>query len=1086
MVVTELADLRGPLPEQTTVLEASAGTGKTYTIAGLVTRYVAEGRAEIHQLLVVTFGRAATSELRSRVRERLQSAREALLDGKPSEDPVVEVLREGTALEVAARVRRLAVALSSFDAATVATTHEFCHQVLRALGILANHEAGTVLVDTLRDLVTEVADDLYLAFALKRGSLPFGRDVAQTIARYAIADPEAVLLPTGRDRDSEGDLRVRFGTAARREVEARKRAMKVLSFDDLLGRVRDALADPETGEQACALLRRRYDVVLVDEFQDTDPIQWDILHRAFHGHRTLVVIGDPKQAIYSFRGADVRAYLAAKQVTDHDRSLGTNWRSDRLVLDGLARLLRGAALGDPRITVTPVAPGHTAVAVGPAPDDAPVQIRVLTRDRIRVTNNGKIQTDAALEAISADVAAQIVDLLHAERTVTPRGGKPVPLAAGDIAVLVRTGKQAETVRAALSTRRVPCVLTGTASVFGSRGARDWALLLEALEQPHRSGRVRHFALSAFVGATAADLNADTGVALNDLLSQRLRGWAEVLRTRGVAGLFASVSNEQRLAERMLGHDDGERLLTDLRHVTEILHGQGISAELGLAGLVSWLRDRIDDAGGDADQERSRRLDTDRSAVQVVTVHTSKGLEFPVAMVPFGWHTSSGGSNERYPRGHDGDARTLFIGGKNDDDYSGACQGQDAEDAGEELRLLYVAMTRAISRLVLWWAPSWATAEAPLHRLLFAADAAAIPAKVDLLADGPSLQQLQTYAGGPVSVTTIDRWGPVRDAPPVVEVNAGDLDVASFDRGIDTDWRRTSYSGLSRDAHCSSAAVGSEADVAVKDDEPEVSKEAEVGSEGVVSLWTDLPGGACFGTVVHEVLEVADLSVQPLAEELLRVTGDPALVAALVPAVSTSLGPLASGMSLRDVPISDQLRELNFELPLAGGDAPVGTVRLREIAGLLRSHLPVGDPVRSYADALETGLMGQQVLRGYLAGSIDVVLRFQGRYLVVDHKTNRLAPRDVQLTAWHYRREALDTAMQDAHYPLQALLYCVAVHRFLRWRQPEYDPDVHLGGVLYLFLRGMCGPGVEGGVWSWKPPGALVVALSDLLAGVGRA
>jgi exodeoxyribonuclease V beta subunit len=183
--------------------------------------------------------------------------------------------------------------------------------------------------------------------------------------------------------------------------------------------------------------------------------------------------------------------------------------------------------------------------------------------------------------------------------------------------------------------------------------------------------------------------------------------------------------------------------------------------------------------------------------------------------------------------------------------------------------------------------------------------------------------------------------------------------------------------------------------------------------------------------------------------------------------------------LRDIPVTDQLRELDFELPLVGGDTPGGAdVRLTHLADLVR-RLPADDPVRPYADRLAS--LGSARLRGYLAGSIDVVLRVDGRYVVVDHKTNRLAPRDEPLTAWHYRREALDSAMLAADYPLQALLYLVALHRYLRWRVVGYDPAEHLGGVLYLFLRGMCG--VDAGVWSWQPPASLVVSLSDLLAGV---
>jgi exodeoxyribonuclease V beta subunit len=207
---------------------------------------------------------------------------------------------------------------------------------------------------------------------------------------------------------------------------------------------------------------------------------------------------------------------------------------------------------------------------------------------------------------------------------------------------------------------------------------------------------------------------------------------------------------------------------------------------------------------------------------------------------------------------------------------------------------------------------------------------------------------------------------------------------------------------------------------------------------------------------------------------------------LLPAYATPLGSLADGRPLAGIAPADRLTELDFELPLRGGDQPNGVGYLREVADVLRTHLPGDDPLAGYADLLADPLVGDAVLRGYLGGSIDAVLRVDGRYLVVDYKTNRLAAPDEPLTAWHYRAEAMAIAMLQAHYPLQALLYDVALHRFLRWRLPGYRPEKHLGGVLYLFLRGMCGPSVAvsgsvvPGVFAWRPPAALVVAASDVL------
>jgi len=274
---------------------------------------------------------------------------------------------------------------------------------------------------------------------------------------------------------------------------------------------------------------------------------------------------------------------------------------------------------------------------------------------------------------------------------------------------------------------------------------------------------------------------------------------------------------------------------------------------------------------------------------------------------------------------------------------------------------------------------------------------------------------------------------------------------------------------------------------------------------------DFPAGAEFGTLVHAILETAELSgtdalaaLTAAAKAELRWSHkglDPDVLAqALLPAVLTPWGPIADGGCLADFGPDRRLTELGFELPLAGGDRATGRDGnsiewsvLADLAPLLERHLPVGDPVSRYAAALRSPGLADEALRGYLSGSIDLVVRVgaqpAGRYLVIDHKTNRLSPPEVALTAWHYRREALDDAVLRAHYPLQAMLYSVALHRFLRWRQPEYDPDTHLGGVAYLFLRGMCGastpPAPDGyvpGVWTWRPPASLIVAMSDLLGG----
>ncbi|MGH8868432.1 MAG: UvrD-helicase domain-containing protein [Actinomycetes bacterium] len=1100
-------DLLGPLPEGTTVLEASAGTGKTFTIAGLVARYVAEDVATMDELLVVSFSRESTRELRERVRERLVSARDGLGDPAlvPQDDEVLVHLAGADAAEVAARRGRLEDALTVFDAATVTTTHGFCQQVLLALGTAGDHDTDAVLLENVGDLVAEVADDLYVRKwgSPLAGDADMSREEFRALALAVATDPATRLLPDPATGGLPG-MRARIAEVVRREVDRRKRRRHLIDYDDMLVRLADTLTDPDAGPVARVRLRARYRVVLVDEFQDTDPVQWTILREAFHGHRALVLIGDPKQAIYGFRGADVHAYLEAKESASLVRTLPTNWRSDALLLDGMDGVFRGASLGDQRIRVLPVTAAYDGRMVA---TPAPVRLRVLPRDDLPLTQNGTARTGEARDAVGRDLAAEVVGLLSDGTTVRPRNGDtPRPVRPGDIAVLVRTNDQAVLVQSRLAEAGVPVVLTGKTSVFSTPAAAEWQLLLEALEQPHRTTRVRRMALGCFVGLDATGLDAG-GEPYADALALRLRVWGKVLEERGVAALFETVSLAENLERRVLGQVGGERLLTDLRHIAQALYEAAVEGQLGLTALLVWLRRRRDEAAHEGGQERSRRLETDAAAVQVITVHTSKGLEFPVVMVPFAWDLWARKDPVTAAFHDEQGTRVRDVGGRGGPAWAAHVWKHKQEEVDDELRLTYVAMTRAQGHLVLWWAPSFNTPQSPLNRLLLHDDPAVVaPLAIDPPDDATAWASFQARAaasGGGLAVERVvprdpTRWSPPREPSPRLE-------IAAFTRSLDTGWSRTSYSGLTSAAWHQGPRLGSEPELAQKDDEadveevPAAASAADEGLRTLVSSWDALPGGPGFGTLVHTVLEQLDdpadiESVRAVvAAQVARYAPgmDAELLASgLVAALSTPLGEQADGLALRDLPGADQLRELDFELPLAGGDEPhAARVVLGDLVPLWREHCPSG-PLSAYADVLTD--LPYAPLRGYLTGSIDAVLRVgepqRRRYLVVDYKTNRLGGRDEPLTPWHYRPSALESAMVEGHYPLQALLYAVALHRYLRWRQPGYDPALHLGGVLYLFLRGMSGPGVVAsdgtapGVFGWRPPPGLVTGLSNLMAG----
>ncbi|QNG38868.1 AAA family ATPase [Geodermatophilaceae bacterium NBWT11] len=1075
-------DVCGPLPVGTTVLEASAGTGKTFTIAALTTRFVAEGVAELGEVMLVTFGNAASRELRDRVRERMVSAEQGLRDpvaARSGADPVLALLASVEDAEVERRRVRLEIGLAGFDAATIATTHSFCSQMLAGLGTAADRDPTATFTEDVDDLVGEVVDDLYLrSFATAGPAVPPFLEHHQLLelGRRSVGSDRQARLEPVTDPGVPGRRR-RAAQAVRDEVERRKRRLGLVDYDDWLSLLRDALAHPEHGPVACERVGSRYRVVMVDEFQDTDPVQWEVLQRAFHGRTTLVLIGDPKQAVYGFRGGDVTTYLAAASVADSRSTLATNWRSDQVLLEALEPVFGGAALGDPRIVVRPVRSAHPTARLTDA--GPPLRLRRLRRVGAGPQFRGFPRVDRLRDLVARDVAADVVTLLSGPARFEGR-----PVAPGDVAVLVRTNKQGHLVREALGAVGVPAVMAGGGSVFGTVSAQSWLVLLEALEQPHRAGRVRAAALSVFLGESEESLD-EHGDAVTDVLGPRLRGWADLLGERGVAAFLEVLTAEEGLPARVLRRPDGERVLTDLRHVGQVLHAVAMRESLGLTALVEWLRRRIARAEVEGTDERSRRLESDAAAVQVMTVHVSKGLEFPVVHVPFGWDRWSPDDPDVLRLHDEAGHRVLHVGGPGSAGYREARARHDDEELGEDLRLLYVALTRAAAQLVVHWAPSRNTAAAPLHRLLFGgaapghqpAGTVPVPASDEAVAD--HLQSLVDASGGRTSVEEVGRPSSARWTPPTEPVP--ELSVSTFTRTLDEDWRRTSYSSLTRSAHELGAA--SEPDAPGKDDEADTDESAGAVPGGLPSPLTDLPGGAAFGTLVHAVLEDLDpAALEERCADAVRRFAVPgvaadALADGLRPVLHTALDD--TGVTLASLPAADRLAELDFELPLAGGDDAVPHSTLADVVALLRAH-DLG-PVAGYADRLSG--VEPAALRGFLTGSIDAVLRLPGpRYAVVDYKTNRLGAEP--LTTGHYAAEAMAEEMQHAHYVLQALLYSAALHRFLRWRQPGYDPALHLGPVLYLFVRGMAGPESEpgAGVFTWTPPTALVTGLSDLLAG----
>jgi ATP-dependent exoDNAse (exonuclease V) beta subunit (contains helicase and exonuclease domains) len=1080
----------GPLPRHTTVLEASAGTGKTYAISSLAVRYLAEGVVGVDELAVISFSRIASAELRTKVRERIERTIGVLRGTSgAAADETDRLLASAAGEVVTERIARLEAAAAGLERAAIMTIHQFCQAMLAELGVQAAVDTGARLSEDLSRLLGQIVADLYLArYARHPDGAPFSLAVANQVAREAVERSTSELRPSGIG-GAAGERR-EFALAVRAEFDARKRTAGVFTFDDQLLRLHQALSGP-TGQVCADRLRRRCRVVLVDEFQDTDPIQWAILRDTFDGHVPLVLIGDPKQSIYGFRGADVQAYRNAVSCAGEHFSLAVNRRSDPGVVAAVSALFAGVALGE-GIEALPVAssqPGSRLIAPDGSPWRAPARLRCHAPRR-------PAAADEARRVIADDLTAQVVDLLSSGLQVVD-ADRPRPLQPRDIAVLVTRNRRGKELADALTAAGVAVSFGGADSIFASHAAGDWLALLRAIDQPQRAN-LRAAFLTDFVGADLTGLATADSAQLTAWAAE-LQSWSHLLSASGVAGLFAGIcAVPDSLPVRVLRRPRGERDLTDFRHLAELLHAKHVDGVRG-AALVSWLDEQLNQAATTSD--RLRRLETDREAVQIMTVHKAKGLQFPVVLLPEAadlWlpDTDEGQCLDY----HDDQIRVLDVGGSTAPGRAARLEQYQRERSEDQLRALYVALTRAQSQVTMWWARTWRnTAAAPLHRLLFrrrdlsgdpepgypidTAPGDAHPATLDwLAAAGIAVEDCPLPA--PAAVLTPLR-SPLRRGP------------LHWQRNIDQAWRRTSYSGLTEAVHARAPL-----ELEVSDEPPASDASAPQLVAGRPSPMAALPGGTAFGSLVHEIFEKLDWYAPTPAEHadltqrLLAATeaanarfsvpgvAAPALAQALLPGLLTPLGRLTDDLPLAGIATGSRLSELSFEFPL--GQVGSSTT-IDDVAGLLRRWLPADDPLAGYPDALaEPGLSGQ-VLRGFLTGSIDSVLRVgppeRPRFVVIDYKTNRLGGED--LTLEHYGRSAMTEEMIRTHYPLQAILYCVALHRFLGQRLPGYRPQVHLGGVGYLFVRGLAGPdGGPTGIFDWHPPAGLVAELSELLADRG--
>lgn len=1172
------------------LIEASAGTGKTWTIAWLYLRLVVEKGIPVSQILVVTYTDAATAELRDRIRQRLADALAWCEVPGTAPDPEGYAALAGQIGRELCQ-QRLRLALASFDEAAIFTIHGFCKRALDDHAFEAGLPFTNELASNEDELLTQLADQFWyqhfqqpdmLRLALLREyaltpekllqsvrnfigkpylqeNIPLPdtgnfADTYQTFQQHLqtcadlwqaqgpaiialletaiqqghlhkasyklekLPDWQATLdagldTPTHIDKASHAvvekcsasylatktnkgkitpqhpffaavdellaahaaimailpaaleGLRLQLLHFLRAALPVRKRQLGILTFDDLLLLLYAAL---EQHPQLAAHLAQQYQAALIDEFQDTDPIQYAIFRRIFQqAAATVFYVGDPKQAIYGFRGADIHTYQQAANAANQRYTLGQNFRSHRDLLQALNHLFtQSPSPFRSGIHYQPVQAGREQASCHlPAQDGSPLPpLRLWDWDDL----SGTFNRVAVEEQVAKAVAHDIARLLAAAQDGTARLGER-PLASHDIAVLVRTNRQGETLQKALLQYGIPSVLQSTADIFNSNEAEALRKVLLAIAEPNNEAAIRQALATELFGYDAGRLHTlehDT-TALESVLTQ-FQAWHKQWQQQGFMPMFRQLLQQGGLYTHLLGLVGGERRLTNLLHLAELIHTEATLQGHSLHTLVRWLQQRAQQAN---QQENPLRLESDEDLVQIVTIHKSKGLEYGVVYCPYLW-----AEKENMPDGWfhwqnpelgvaQLDATTLAD--------ATAKQRANADRQSEALRLLYVALTRAkyhCSVVLVSGHIKNFNYDSPLNWLLFGhlSEAQALLGKATK--DGMPPAQRQALMHQQLSHLCQTAAGLIAHLPLISAVPAPTLRLSDTSLASQAPRRWQHHlPPAPRIGSFSSLSAGKD------DEEPDYDTLVWQSAALRAALPSRFPRGTAAGSCLHQMLEGLDFR-QPLQSQRTSVLL-PALqrhglgsqwldaaVSLLQDVLDTPL-PLPHGpIRLADLPKQQRLDELEFYFP-------VSRLPLKALQDLLHQHLPpTWKPIHAAIDKLQFS-----TLKGFLKGYIDLVFTSNGQYYWVDYKSNDLGSETTD-----YNFPALLEAMAEHHYYLQYLIYGVAIDRYLSQRLPDYHWDTHIGGTLYLFLRGMNRQHPGAGIFWHKPDKSLITAINQLI------
>jgi len=857
---------------------------------------------------------------------------------------------------------------------------------------------------------------------------------------------------------------------------------QVMTYDDLLRQLHQALTDPKRAELTRTMLRSQYTMALIDEFQDTDAVQWGIFSAVFSPADPLIVIGDPKQAIYQFRGADVATYLRARDTMRHVFTLDTNWRSDRNHVAAVNAVFDTTGAFEPY--------GITYVQSRASHDNRLDSTAVKSGFNVREVQTNGDSVERITSRIVDDMAAHAVSVLA--DTMLRDGQTSRPITPRDIAILVRTNRLARHVQAALNARGVPAAIQRGGSVYASEDAAALHQLLAAIASPHATALACGAAASSLIQIPSVLLAAiQDGTATREQqatfaqFTQALASWQTLWHQHGV---FAAVMAATGMFAATVRAD---RMLTNVRHLAELLATVEETHQFGSDALVAWLaqkRGEVDTTGYRPDESDELRLDGNDDAVRIATIHGAKGLEYPIVFTGDLWKTAP--KNEAgLVVFTDPDATpyakpTLDVSlplYKNLPARSTELALHDSK--AEQVRLAYVALTRAAHATVVWCPDSERDDTSALGAVMASQPADATYSDI--------FTSIATNHDAPITHANVTTTANTRYTPVRMPLEAFTTRPQRRTR-FDTPYRHTSFSALTRhnQTHASVFAVSR----SQSGDDDRDDTLTDVQKDGVTLPLATFPRGTRAGNLLHSVFEQLDFgsatnatltATLKQAAERNRFTSFNVKEAAngILEVINTPLGHAYGDATLRQIPRHARADEMSFTIPLAN---PTATVTLNALTPILAQSR---DPLLNrLATQLDTDPY-RIPLAGFLTGSIDCLMRLpNGRYVVVDYKSNYIGDLNGDThMACYAPTTALANTMTEHLYTLQALLYLVVAHRYLARRVSNYDPATHLHGAAYLFVRGMAGEttpderGMRFGVASLTPEPHVIDQVNAILA-----